>query len=307
MVLAGFAIMRSHLALSLALTVAAVQLGCATPVDSSEDGEAEARPLDCSQASLDRLGPLDVALAFDNSYSSREPSGIDVDADGTVGVHEHSVFSDPDDSWLGAEVQAARSLVRHCADLDARFSVVTFTELPFFADAGFTSRAVSNRDSRTHVAMTGDRDAVEAGLDEVIRLRSGGVEDFYAGMRRANQSLIEATDPERKRRGVVLFLSDTAGPILRRDGRVLHGKLTADMAMAVREARRHGIQIHSFGLAPDSDEWRELSLGLIGPMSGGTYHAVEDPQELYCNLVDALVELPEAREEVASDATEPAE
>ncbi len=47
---------------------------------------------------LARAGPIDVAFAFNNELTSKEPSGIDVDDDGVVGTIEWSTFSDPDDS-----------------------------------------------------------------------------------------------------------------------------------------------------------------------------------------------------------------
>ncbi|MCP5044444.1 MAG: hypothetical protein GY944_25725 [bacterium] len=281
----------------LALVATVMSFGCATP---AEDAEPEARAPDCSRESLSRLGPLDAVFAFDNSLSSQKPSGIDADGDGIVGVHVHSEFTDPEDSLLGAMVASARTLIRNTADLDARFSIVTFAGLPF-SRPGRPTFAVGNRDARISVAMTDDTQALETGLDEVIRIGSRGVENLYAGMRRANQSLIESEDFEQQRDKVALFLSDSAGPIFKKHGKPIHGAISAGMGLAVREARRNDIVIHSFGTASEAKRWRRLSLGLIGPETGGTYHAIEDPSELYCHLVDALVRSTKERESEEED------
>jgi hypothetical protein len=88
-------------------------------------------------------------------------------------------------------------------------------------------------------------------------------------------------------------MSDTPGPVFHEDGKLVGG-LSARMAMATREAQRHGIVFNTFGLTEQSDAWRGFTLGLIAPSTGGSYHVVDNPQQLYCHLVDALALAPRA-------------
>lgn len=274
----------------LTLAVAAMLLSCTTPVESTREDEGavkEAKVLDCSPESLGRLGPLDVAIAIDNSLSTQHPTGIDVDGDGTVGAVRASVFTDRGDSWLGAQVAAARPLIQNTSDYDVRFSIITYSGHPFLSRRKRSTRAVGPRDARIQAQMTDDVAALESALDGVMNAGSDGSASFYAGMRRASQSLIESEDPERESRKVVLFMSDTPGPVFHEDGKLVGG-LSARMAMATREATRHGIVFNTFGLTEQSDAWRGFTLGLMAPSTGGSYHVVDDPQQLYCHLVDAL-------------------
>jgi hypothetical protein len=277
------------------LAVAALLMGCATPVDSGDEGDEqrEAKVLDCSPESLGRLGPLDVAIAIDNSLSTQHPAGFDVDGDGTVGAVRASIFTDRDDSWLGAQIAAARPLIQDTSDRDVRFSIVTYSGYPFLSRRRRNTRAVGDRDAKMRAQMTDDVAELESALDAVMNAGSDGSANFYAGMRRASQSLIESKDPERESRKVVLFMSDTPGPIFHEGGNLVGG-LSARMASAVREAKRNSIVFNSFGLTERSDAWRGFSLGLIAPPTGGTYHVVDDPRELYCHLVDALALAPKA-------------
>jgi hypothetical protein len=270
-----------------ALVVAAMLLGCAAPVDTV--GKVNRRPklLDCSRESLARLGSLDVAIAIDNSLSTQHPAGFDVDRDGTVGGIKSSVFTDRGDSWLGAQIAAVRRLIRNASDYDVRFSIITYSGYPFLSHRKRSTRAVGDSHARIWVDMTGDVAALESALDDLVDRGSDGSASFYAGVRRASQSLIESQNPGRKRRKVALFISDTPGPVFHAHGEVVGG-ITARMAVATREAKRNDIVFNSFGLTQDSETWRRFTLGLIGPATGGRYHSVENPKELYCYLVASL-------------------
>ncbi|MBW2292192.1 MAG: VWA domain-containing protein [Deltaproteobacteria bacterium] len=252
------------------LAVAALLMGCATPVDSTrdegdeEDQKREAKVLDCSPESLGRLGPVDVAIAIDNSLSTQHPAGFDVDGDGTVGAVRASIFTDRDDSWLGAQIAAARPLIQNTSDRDVRFSIVTYSGYPFLSHRRRNTRAVGDRDAMIRAQMTDDVAELESALDAVMNAGSDGSANFYAGMRRARP-----------------------GPIFHEGGNLVGG-LSARMASAVREAKRNNIVFNTFGLTEQSDAWRGFSLGLIARPTGGTYHVVDDPRELYCHLVDAL-------------------
>lgn len=273
-----------------------VLVGCASSLDTEGVEEVPA-PLNCSVEKLNALGPSDVVFAFDNSLSSQHPSGFDIDGDGTVGEIRSSVFTDRGDSWLGVEVEAARKLIRNTEDLDIRFSTLTFSGFPFFSRRGSLSLAVGSRDAKERARLTRSRSLLESALDQIMTLGSDGSPNFYAGARRANQVLIEAKN--QKRRKIVMYMSDTPGPLFRELGKPLRGGIGADVARATREAERNDITFNTFGLTQKSGAWRGYSLGLIAQMTGGTYHAAIDPTRLYCHLVDSLVAMGELQDEEA--------
>ncbi len=61
------------------------------------------------------------------------------------------------------------------------------------------------------------------------------------------------------------------------------------MKSAAVLARRHRIVFNTFGLSPDSSQWRDQALGQIAGATGGTYHAIQDPRQLYCHLASSLL------------------
>jgi hypothetical protein len=60
------------------------------------------------------------------------------------------------------------------------------------------------------------------------------------------------------------------------------------MMSAAMIARHNDVVIHTFGLSPKAGLWRREAIGQIAGATGGTYHPIDDPGELYCHLVDAL-------------------
>jgi len=267
----------------------AMLVGCAAPpVKPAHNIVKDADVLDCSADILADLGPLDVAVAMDTSISSMNPSGVDIDGDGSVGTIKRSRFTDPGDSHLSAQVSALRSLVRSAADHDIRFSIVTFSGSTDITLAQKREMLlVPNRDARIHVSLSADTAVLESALDEVLEDGSGGLTNFYAGMAGANRSLLEVEGATPGRRKVVLFMSDS--PVTSRldvDGSIK--KTDVRMAHAARQALRHRIIFNTFGLSEKSGAWRRESIGRIAGATAGNYHVVEDPRQLYCHLMSSL-------------------
>lgn len=287
--ISGVAAQACILSFSLALT-----LGCVAPVDSDPTEKIERKALECSIASLDELGPVDVAFAFDNSASTVYPPGFDVDEDGIIGEFRASEFTDRDDSWLGVQVAAARTLIRNASGNDMRFSIISFSGPPFVSRQTRNTKAVGDRDARIRAAMTADLTVLEDALDAALNYGSRGSAHFYAGMRRASQSLIEARVPDRESKRVVLFTSNSPGPTFHNHSGLIEGAFSSRMHVAVREAKRHRIVFNTFGLTEEANSWHRLSLGLMAPLTRGTYQVVDDPSELYCHFVNSLV--PRARD-----------
>jgi len=281
-------IARCFVLLAVSFGMAAVLPGCAAPLIPAGNIVQDADVLDCSPELLAELGPLDVAVAIDTSLSTMAPSGVDIDGDGLIGILEQSRYTDRGDSQLSAQVAALRSLIRTAAKYDIRFSIITFSGSSVIVPAKKrTSGVVSNRDARIRARLSDDFAELESALDKVLEDGSGGSTNFYAGMRRANRSLIESEDSERESRKVVLFMSDSPGPTRPEiDGTVR--ELDERMARAARQAHRHEIIFNTFGISAESGMWRRRSLGQIAGATSGTYHVVEDPQRLFCHLASSL-------------------
>lgn len=276
-------------ALATALPAVAVLVaGCVVPGIPADNVVVDADVRGCSAAIFEALGPLDVAIAIDTSLSTRQPTGFDVDGDGSIGTLEQSVYTDRGDSRLSAQIAALKPLLRNAADSDIRFAIITYSGPSIAPSRRPPRRIVSNRDGMIRSDLTNDIVPLESVLDEVLNRGSRGSTNFYAGMRRANRSLIESEDTERSSRKLVLFMSDSPEPVnLDVDGSIKN--LDERMKSAALQARRHQIVFNTFGLSEESAMWRNRPLGQIAGATGGTYHVVEDPLQLYCHLANSLV------------------
>ena len=269
----------------ISLLLAALSIGCAAPVVPAANVIAEVDTRECSSGSLESLGPLDVALVIDTSQSTRRPSGYDIDQDGRIHTFDRSHAVDHGDSWLAVQIAAARPLVRSAAGHDIRFSIVTFAGSTIPRTVGGSQLIGSVRDSKLRARLTNDTQELDSVLRRVLAAGSNGKTVFSAGMQRATRSLTAYR--EEGRRQVVLMMSDspipnsvdTAGDIKELDPR---------MQNAAVLARRNGVVIHTFGLSKKSGEWRRKAFGQIPGATGGTFHPIEDPRQLYCHLVSAL-------------------
>jgi hypothetical protein len=261
--------------------------GCATPLIPANNVVVDADVVDCSGEVLDNLGPLDVAVAIDTSFSTRTPTGFDIDGNGSIGLMELSEYTDSGDSRLSAQVVALRSLLRNAAAHDIRFSIITYSGRSERAEAERPSMLVSDLAATIRAPLSDDTANLQSVLEEVLADGSLGSPNFYAGMRRANRSLIESEDPARPSRKVVLFISDSPEPFERAVGGIVK-EYDGRMQLAAKEALRHKIIFNTFGLSAESESWRRRSLGQIAGATSGTYHVVEDPQRLFCHLASSL-------------------
>lgn len=271
---------------AFASAMAAIVVGCSTPVPPAEQIQVSAP--NCSPEIFDSIGPLDVALAIDTSQSTIDPSGFDVDGDGIVGAVIESYYTDIDDSALAAIVKSVNHLLERSAGHDIRFSLITFsgrmtpTQEP-------PRRVIMKRDAVIRIPLTGNTAELTAGLDAVLQRGSKGMSNYFAGMRRATRSLLETTDRERASRRLVLFISDSPTPLLRRVGNVgVFQMRDTRLQSSAREAIRERVVFNTFALSKDAMAWRMQPIAMIASATGGTYHAVEDASQLYCHLVSSL-------------------
>jgi len=273
--------------LVLAIAVCAACAGSPAARPAPEPPVAAA-PERCSEGP----GPIeilaaDVAIAIDRSTSTREPTGLDIDGDGTIGEFQYSRYTDRGDSMFAAELAAVGRLIEVTRRGGMRFAIVSYSGRQDFPLEDSVSQHVDRRDARLEAELTDDPAALEAAVARVASRGPNGASSFAPAMRLAVRTLArsDASDASRRRR--VLFLSDSAWPvrfapmdrIARDDPR---------MQTAARQAIDSGVSFHSFALGEAATGGSEHALAQIAGATGGTYRAVPDPRSLYCHMLAAL-------------------
>jgi hypothetical protein len=242
---------------------------------------------ECRPPAAETIGSVDAAFAIDTSRSTVNPSGFDVNGNGRVGDLELSEMTDPGDSLLAAEIAGIRSLLLETAELDVRFSIVTFSGSYDPTPRQRTKHIVRDCDAAVRSKLTDDVGALEDALERVLGRGSTGYTDFAAGMRQAVRTLADEPPPTRSSRRFVLFISDSTTPILiGGNERIL--RLDPLMEEVAREAIDSRIVFNTFGLGEAAGAAPPHTLSRIATATGGTYRAVEDPTKLACHLLDSL-------------------
>lgn len=265
--------------------LAAWLIGCATPVVPAQNVVVDLDVARCSDEIPDTLGPLDVAIVIDTSQSTGRPTGFDIDGDGVIRPFQRNSALDRGDSRLAAQIAAVRPLLRNSNGRDIRFSLITYSGPSVGVTVGRTQLSGSVRDSKLRAPLTSDLWRLDDKLTEILDGGSDGRTIFSAGMRRGTRSLTAShLDTRRK---IVLFMSDSRRPNALDSNDSIEA-LDPRMMSAAVIARRNDVVFHTFGLSPKAGSWRREPLGQIAGATGGTYHPIDDPGELYCHLADAL-------------------
>ena len=259
-----------------------------------------ARSLDeCSLRGLEVARGLDVAIAIDTSGSTADPSGSDIDGDGTVGKFRGSTMTDRGDSLLAAQVAGIKSVISDSSLRDLRLSIVSFSGRDRFDDPVSPERFP---DAILRTELTSDSQELEVALDRVLKGGSRGTANFAAALRRS----LDALDvgwrraPAGERRRVVFLLADSSAPVrpgptqyfYRTQERVPHGPVVhtdPQMAIAAKRAIRSHVVINTFGLGGAAGAAPPHALSRLAGATGGRYRAVKDPARLHCDLISALV------------------
>ncbi len=253
---------------------------------------------------------FDVMIAIDVSKSTRFPSGIDVDEDGDVGFnpheeliapgtyHEDVVCSDPDDSILSAEIQAARMLIDSLTAGRSRVGVLTFSGE---VDLETGERVSPNqKDAQLRVAMTDDFNAAKEELDEIHREGSHGATNFSAAIRLAVVELVGLTGSKSKARPrarrMLQFLTDGVPTFPYGRGDTPDAEDTEEAINAARLARKAGLTINSFALGRYALE-SPVATTEMARLTGGVYTPVRNPGEIlaflrsvsFANIEDVVI------------------
>ncbi len=253
---------------------------------------------------------FDVMIAIDVSKSTRFPSGIDVDDDGDVGFNPHEeliapgtypeevVCSDPDDSILGAEIQAARMLVESLSAGRSRVGILTFSGKVDLESGERNSP--DQKDAVLRIPMTDDFAAVRRVLDGIHREGSYGATNFSAAIRLAVVELVGLTGsrselrPRAKR--MLQFLTDGVPTFPHGRGDTADPEDTEAAINAARLARKAGLTINSFALGRYALE-SPVATTEMARLTGGAYTPVRNPGEIlaflrsvsFANIEDVVI------------------
>jgi len=227
----------------------------------------------------------EILIAIDVSGSTQQPSGVDVDGDGQLGIpleHRGAVFSsDPDDSILAAEVNAVRMLVDRLEPGlgPTRVGLLTFSGEYMASEGGLLTRRPG---VRVEAPLSDDFVELAAVLDQILARGSGGSTDFFAAV---DRSLLELSgrwdalsDARPGARKVLLLLTD--GIPSPQPGGVA---TRARALLATREAE--GVVIHIYALGGQAAEFPKFVRSLLQD-SAGSFTRVSDPAQAASFLDD---------------------
>ncbi len=259
------------------------------------------RSLDeCSLRGLEVTRGLDVAIAIDTSASTADPSGSDINGDGTIGELRDGMMPDRGDSLLAAQVAGIKSVVSEGSLHDLRLSIISFSGKDRFDDRASPERFP---DAILRGELTSDSQELEATLDRVLKGGSWGTANFAAAMRRSLDALDVGWGraPADGRRRMVLLLADSPAPVRPGPTQYFYRTLEGDphgsvvrsdplMAAAAKRAIRSHVVINTFGLGEAADADPPHALSRVAGATGGRYRAVKDPARLHCDLMSALVQ-----------------
>jgi hypothetical protein len=231
---------------------------------------------------------FDIVIAIDTSISTSQPTGVDVDGDGLLGMpHPGPIRSssdlgstDPGDSILAAEVAAAEKLLGGLDPRSTRVGLVTFAGEPVGLGARVTGGRRVRRAARAEEPLTSDYKRLHRALAAVRERGARGMTHMAAGVDQASVELLglagslSRPDPDSEK--VVLFFTDgepTLPYLGSESGNV------REVLQSAHRARRAGVRIHSFAIGPEA---------LAGPIStvemasitDGLFTPVRDPGNL---------------------------
>ncbi len=231
---------------------------------------------------------FDIIIVIDTSGSTNDPTGVDVDGDGVVGmplrgaspVSPNYGSTDPGDSILAAEVAAAGKLIGGLDPRGTRVGLVTFAGELVATRPGFLSLTRVHRAALTEQPLTFDYKRVHRALTEVRERGPRGMTHMAAGVDQASVELLGLTgslstaDPNSEK--IILFFTDGAPTLPHWDSEA--GNVSAVLQSAQR-ARRAGVRIHSFAIGPEALEG-PISTVEMAAITDGLFTPVRDPGRL---------------------------
>jgi hypothetical protein len=246
-----------------------------------------------AQAGTEGWAEFDVMLAIDVSYSTRMPSGIDVDEDGETGFNPQQelvapgtydddvVCSDPEDNILHAEVKAARVLLSTLDPRHTRVGVITFSGE---ADAK-TGRRISHdqKDAWVDVALTNDLDKVRRALDQILVEGPQHATNFAAAVRLGVHELVgigqAVSTPRSGAKKVMLFLTDGEPSFPFGRASISDPEDTEAAISAARLAHKAGITINTYALGRNALS-KPVAVTEMARLTVGVYTPIRNPGDI---------------------------
>ena len=244
------------------------RLDVATPPDGEQRRGGSGWVEVTGRGGLSEASLHDVVIAIDESPSTLSPTGTDVDGDGAVGrrmslsgMHPDSACTDPGDTVIRAELEAARVLVGQLDERTTRVGIVTFAGgTRVLAPLGPPAAAkLALETYEVHVDPTGT---------SLANALAGSMEELF-----------EHRELGSRRQRTILLLSD-GQPTVPSEAR---GK--RDAAELADELGRLGIPVHTFALGKTALEDPEFYRSLA-ERSGGSFVPVGRPAEIVGRLAD---------------------
>ncbi len=251
-------------------------------------GRTDLAPLSGVALAGDRPTHFDLMLVIDVSGSTRYPSGIDVDGDGSLGRQKAALVSildtvntDPEDSILAAEIAGARRLLEQLDPERVRVGVVSFSgEID---PSSGRRRSVDQVDSLLEHPLSSDYERVAVALDAVLLRGPHGGTNMEAGVKRALRELtgveggVSVPQPGAKK--VILLMTDgkPSLPFGRADV-----EDPADVEAVVAAARLSGsagITINVYGLGPGAIDYPHAATE-VARATAGLYTPVRRPGDI---------------------------
>jgi len=207
----------------------------------------------------------ELIIAIDESASTLDPTGTDLDQDGRVGRLRRSgrytlrASSDPEDTIIRAELDAARVLLHQLDARTTRVAIVTFSRgarlLASFGTPDEALLALSNYE--VHEDRTGT--------------------SLMSPLVLASETFFDNRDPEVRRQRSILLLSDGQPTVPSPRAGKLAAIEVAEQLGAV------GVPIHAFALGEEALEDPEFYRGLA-ECSNGEFIPVEAPGDIVAHM-----------------------
>ena len=180
---------------ALAATAPATQV--AVRVDSPAPGTVmqgqlhQAEVIGSATADTDQPGRYDVFIVLDVSESTKAACGADLDRDGVIGLNPQFelgntyppdvVSTDPQDTVLHAEVQAARTLLRSLDPRRVRVGIISFAgEVDPLTGQ---RRRIDQADAWLDLPLTDDYARANRALTAILARGARGATNFAAAVR----------------------------------------------------------------------------------------------------------------------------
>ena len=267
------------------------------PGDRVENRVDQAPIRGTATASGERPSEFDVMIVMDVSGSTADASNVDVDGDGEIGVNpstellppgiypEGTRSTDPDDSILEAEAQAARALVKGLDARRVRVGLITFAGDPDPATG--QRRSFDQQDAWLEVPLTNDVNQVLQAIEGVLARGPNGATNFAAGVRLGVRELAglpgARSQPRHDAKKVMLFLTDGSPSFPIGLASVSDPGDIEAAINAASLAKTAGIAINTYALGPMA-LGSPVAVTEMARVSLGTYTPVRKPGDIIALL-----------------------